>query len=101
MNPRPPALSRSPAVWLLVAVFALEFFLFDNFGARRFTPIYPRWNDQIQYLSESYTGYEFARANGFFTGLWHTLTNRSAQGTLHDFFAVIVFTLAGPSRSVT
>ncbi len=88
-----------PALWLLVAVFALEFFLFDHFGARRFTPIYPRWNDQIQYLSESYTGYEFARAHGFFAGLWHTLTNRSAQGTLHDVYATIVFTLAGPSRS--
>ena len=90
---------RRPAFWLLLAVFALEFFFFDQLGARRHTSIYPRWNDQIQYLSESYTGYEFAHTHGFFPGLWQALTNRSAQGTLHDFYAVIVFTLVGPSRS--
>ncbi|MEO6246383.1 MAG: hypothetical protein ABIQ12_13190 [Opitutaceae bacterium] len=90
---------RRPSLWVLVAVCALEFFLFDWFGAHRHTAIYPRWNDQIQYLSESYTGYEYARAHGFFAGLWQALTNRSAQGTLHDVYAIIVFTLAGPSRS--
>lgn len=92
-------LHRSPALWVLVALFAVEFFLFDHFGARRFTGVYPRWNDQIQYLSESYAAYEHARAHGFFSGLWQTLANTSAQGALHDFFALIAFQFAGPSRS--
>lgn len=90
---------RSPAFWLLLVVFALEFWLFDHFGARRHTPVYPRWNDQIQYLTESYTGYELARARGLVAGLFNALTNPSAQGTLHDFFAIIAFAIAGPSRS--
>ena len=93
------AVRRSPALWLLLALFAAEFFLFDHFGSHRHTGVYPRWNDQIQYLSEAYTGYEFARVHGFAAGLWQTLVNPSAQGTLHDFFAVVAFTLAGPSRS--
>jgi hypothetical protein len=95
----PRRLFRSPATWLLVAVFITEFFLFDRFGSRRVTSIYPRWNDQIQYLSEAYTGYEYARQHGLGAGLWHTLVNPSAQGTLHDFAAVIVFQLTAPSRS--
>jgi hypothetical protein len=94
-----PSFRTSPAFWLLVLVCALEFFLFDRFGARRHTVIYPRWNDQIQYLSESYTAYEFARSHGWLAGIWETLTNRSAQGTLHDLYALIVFAVAGPSRS--
>lgn len=98
MSPANP-LHRSPALWALVALFAVEFFLFDHFGARRFTGVYPRWNDQIQYLSESYAAYEHARVHGFFSGLWQTLANTSAQGTLHDFFALIAFQFAGPSRS--
>jgi hypothetical protein len=96
---RIPPVFRSPVFWLLVGVFALEFFLFDQFGARRHTPVYPRWNDQIQYLTESYTGYESARSRGFVAGLLNALTNPSAQGTLHDFLAIIAFAIAGPSRS--
>jgi len=47
---------RRPAggLWLLglLGVFALEFFLFDQFGARRHTGVYPKWNDQVQYLTD-------------------------------------------------
>jgi len=78
---------------------AAEFAFFDLIGARRHTWIYPRWNDQIQYLTESYTGYEYLKAHGFWPGLWQTLVNPSAQGTLHDFFAVGLFSVFGPSRS--
>lgn len=99
MKARIPAVLRSRAFWLLLAVFAFEFFLFDQFGSRRHTPVYPRWNDQIQYLTESYTGYELARERGLVAGLSEALTNSSAQGTLHDFLAIIAFTVAGPSRS--
>lgn len=83
----------------LFVLFLLEFLLFDQVGAHRVTRIYPRWNDQIQYLSEAYTGYEYARLHGFLAGLWHTLVNPSAQGTLHDFAAVILFQFTGASRS--
>lgn len=85
--------------WLLFALFVAEFLLYDQVGIRRHTWVYPRWNDQIQYLTESYTGYEYLRTHGFWTGLWQTLVNPSAQGTLHDFFAVLVFSVVGPSRS--
>src|SRR5688572_6305012 len=98
MKARVHGLIRSPTWWLAVALLA-EFLLFDQFGAKRFTHLYPRWNDQIQYLTESYAGYEYARAHGAGAGLWQTLANRSAQGTLHDTWALIAFTLAGPSRS--
>lgn len=94
----PFTLTRRQAV-LLFAIFLVEFLLFDQFGAHRHTSVYPRWNDQIQYLGEAYTGYEYARAHGFARGLWQTLVNPSAQGTLHDVGALFAFTLAGPSRS--
>jgi hypothetical protein len=87
------------ALVLLAAIFVAELFLFDQFGSKRVTSIYPRWNDQIQYLSECYAGYEYTRAHGMVAGLSHTLINPSAQGTLHDFVAVIAFKIVGPSRS--
>lgn len=90
---------RSRAFWLLVLVFALELVVFDQFGSRRHTSVFPRWNDQVQYLTESYTGYEYVRAHGIAPGLWRAFVNRSAQGTLHDFLAILVFLVAGPSRS--
>jgi hypothetical protein len=99
MTPRLPPFLRSPVFWLLLGVFAAEFWLFDQYGARRHTAVYPRWHDQVQYLSEAYTGYEFARSRGVLAGLLNALTNSSAQGTLHDFFAIVVFLFAGPSRS--
>src|SRR5688500_20319227 len=99
MRTRLHAWLRSPVGWLLVLTFALEFVVFDQFGARRHTSVYPRWNDQIQYLGDSYTAYEFAESRGVVAGLLNALTNASAQGTLHDFFALIVFLVAGPSRS--
>ncbi len=90
---------RSPLAGVLLLVFAAEFFLFDHYGSHRFTAIYPRWNDQIQYLGEAYSGYEYARAHGLAAALWHTLVNPSAQGTLHDVAANVVFAFTGPSRS--
>ena len=96
---RLPGSLRSPALWLLVAACAAEFFVFDHFGARRHTPVFPRWHDQIQYLTESYSGYEFARTRGTIAGLLNALTNASGQGVLHDFFALVTFLPAGPSRS--
>lgn len=99
MKPRLPPFLRSPAVWLLLAVLVAEFGLFDQVGARRHTAVYPRFNDQIQYLTESYAGHEFARRHGLVAGLLNALTNPSAQGTLHDVLAVAALHVAGPSRS--
>ena len=91
---------RSPTLWALFALFGAEFALFDQVGARNHSWIYPRWNDQVQYLTECYTGWEFMRSHGFWSGLWQTLVNPSAQGTLHDFEGVLAFSVAGgPSRS--
>lgn len=95
-RPRPAALVN---VALLLLAFVAEFLFFDTHASRAQAKIYPRWSDQIQYLGEAYTGYEYARAQGLPAGLWQTLVNPSAQGTLHDFAALVVFEFAGPSRS--
>jgi hypothetical protein len=87
----------TPAV--LLTLFVAEFLYFDLETSRHVTWIYPRWNDQIQYLTESYAGYTYSLAHGFWPGVLQTLVNPSAQGTLHDFYALLVFRLAGPSRS--
>lgn len=88
-------------MWLAAAALMLaEFLVFDRMTSQHHTKIYPRWNDQIQYLTESYLGYEAARAHGLAQGLRTTLTNPVPQGTLHDVAALLVFTFAGsPSRS--
>lgn len=86
--------------WVLLAVlFAAEFLAFDLYGSRRVTGIYPRWNDQIQYLSEAYLGHEYAKQHGLAAAVWQTVVNPSAQGTLHDVAATVLFAVTGPSRS--
>ncbi|MBI5689427.1 MAG: hypothetical protein HZC55_04965 [Verrucomicrobia bacterium] len=87
------------APWLLLMVAAVEFVLFDQIGARRITRFYPRWDDQVQYLSEAYQAHETARREGFGAGLRQAWLTPSAQGTLHDVYGVVAFQLAGPSRS--
>ena len=100
MTPSPAGREgRHRQYWLLALLLLAEFLLFDQWGAHRHTWIWPRWNDQIQYLTESYTGYEYLRAHGWPAGLWHSLVNPSAQGTLHDFYAIVLFWVTGPSRS--
>jgi hypothetical protein len=100
MVPPPSSRTINRGFFLVLAVLlAAEFLLFDLVGAKHHTWVYPRWNDQIQYLTEGYTGYEYSRDHGFAAGLKESLLNRSAQGTLHDFLAVLVFSVAGPSRS--
>src|SRR4051812_23802398 len=66
---------RRPTLWALLALFAAEFTLFDQVGARNHSWIYPRWNDQVQYLTECYKGWEFLRAHGFWRGIAETLLN--------------------------
>jgi hypothetical protein len=83
----------------VLGFLALEFLLFDQVGARQHTVIHPRWNDQIQYLTEAYTGWQYASRHGLLVGLGEALVNPSAQGTLHDFFTTLLFAVAGPSRS--
>lgn len=95
--PRPPP--RLPAAWWFVVICLFEFLLFDQVGARRITGLYPRWDDQVQYLSESYLAHERARAEGFGSALRHAILAPTAQGTLHDAAALVVFQIAGPSRS--
>ena len=86
--------------WLaFVGCLLAEFLLFDRTTSAHHAWVYPRWNDQIQYLTEAYTGYEKLRNDGVLNGLRSALVNPSAQGTMHDFYALCVFTLAGPSRS--
>jgi hypothetical protein len=86
--------------WILFLVLAAEFLVFDRMTSRHYAGIYPRWNDQIETLNESYTGYEYRQTHGLAAGLGHTLAKPAAQGTLHSFWAMLVFEVAGgPSRT--
>ncbi|MBX3736373.1 MAG: hypothetical protein KF715_06790 [Candidatus Didemnitutus sp.] len=94
-------LRRDRTFWLAAIVLMLgEFLLFDRMTSRHHAGFYPRWNDQIQYLTEAYTAYEKAQGGGFLAGLKQTLTKPALQGTLHDTAALCIFTLVGSaSRS--
>jgi hypothetical protein len=96
--PRPVSLRR---LWLLAAgLMLVEFLVFDRMTSRNHASIYPRWSDQIQYLTEAYTAYEQAQAHGLVAGLKFALGKTALQGTLHDTAALLVFKLAGSaSRS--
>lgn len=86
--------------WCLLGLLLVaEFLLFDVMTSRHHAWVYPRWNDQIQYLTEAYTSYEQARQHGLWAGLREAILNPAAQGTMHDIAAVLVFSVAGPSRS--
>lgn len=86
--------------WALFLVLIAEFLLFDRMTSLHYARVYPRWNDQIETLTESYTGYEYLRTNGFWPGIGHTLAKPAAQGDLHSLWAILVFEAVGrPSRS--
>lgn len=87
-------------LWLLAGlVMLVEFLIFDRMTSLHHARIYPRWSDQIQYLTEAYTCYDALNEHGLWAGLKTALTNPAAQGTLHDVLAVPLFALVGPSRS--
>jgi hypothetical protein len=96
--PRPVSLRW---LWLLAAALMLvEFLLFDRMTSRNHASVYPRWSDQIQYLTEAYTAYEHAQAHGLPAGVKFALGKTALQGTLHDTAALFVFWFAGSaSRS--
>ena len=63
-------LPRNRWLWLIAgALMVLELFVFDRLAARRQGMVYPRWSDQIQYLSESYYSYDQLEAHGWWHGL--------------------------------
>ncbi len=97
-SPRPVSLRWG---WLLAAALMLvEFLVFDRMTSRQHASVYPRWSDQVQYLTEAYTAYEHARAEGLPAGLKFALGKTALQGTLHDTAALLVFAIAGSaSRS--
>lgn len=90
---------RLPSTAILSTLLIAEFFIFDVFTSRHHTWIYPRWHDQVQYLTEVYLGHEASRLNGFLSGIWYALTKPSAQGMMDCPLTVIIFELTGPSRS--
>ena len=96
--PRPVSLRW---LWLLAAgLMLVEFLVFDRMTSRHHASVYPRWSDQIQYLSESYYSYDELKSHGWWHGLAYACTNPAAQGTLHDIVAVVAFGLFGPSRAL-
>lgn len=85
-------------VLALTAVFAAELALFSAATSRHYAWAFPRWFDQLQYLDEAYDAYDFMQAHGFLGGVRHALAHVSAQGALHGFLALLVFSVLGPSR---
>ena len=84
-------------IFLLLLV---QFLWFDLVGVKSAVATWPRWNDQIQYLTEAYTAWEIQRTAGLAAAWWHTLTNPAAQGAWHDTATLFIFNVAGgPSRS--
>jgi len=94
-----PRRARALTVLALIAVMAAELSLFCWGTSRHSAWIYPRWFDQVQYLSEAYDTFGVARAHGFVAAAAHALREPSPQGALHAFLALIVFEVAGPSRA--
>jgi len=98
-----PRSTLTARMWVIAGLLMLaEFLVFDRMTSRYHASLYPRWNDQIQYLTEAYTAYDEMHAHGLVAGLKLALGKNAVQGTLHDTAAVVVFWLAGSvSRSAT
>ncbi|MEJ1974389.1 MAG: hypothetical protein WDM96_18625 [Lacunisphaera sp.] len=61
-----------------------EFLVFARTTSRFHAPVYPRWTDQAQHLTEAYTAGQAAQADGLWAGVkaaWH---KHAPQGALHD-----------------
>ena len=84
---------------LLAALLAAEMLLFLEITHHYYAWSYPRWNDQVQYLGQSYGTYEKARADGYCAAAWNGLTEISAQGCLHEVLTLPIFTVFGASRT--
>ena len=82
----------------LIFIFLLETLIFVAAVKSNVADIYPRFNDQIQYLSDSYLVYEKYLNEGLLAGLWYGIREPAAQGITHRFFALIAFMLFGASR---
>ena len=96
-----PKASLNRWMWLAAGLLMLaEFLLFDRMTSRHHASIYPRWNDQIQYLTESYYAYDHMREHGLAAGLKFALDTFAVQGKLHNTCAVLIFWVVGSaSRS--
>jgi hypothetical protein len=97
----PAKSSLTPGLWAVaLGLMLVEFLVFDRMTSRHHASFYPRWNDQIQYLTDAYTAYDEMQAHGLFAGLKFALGKNAVQGTLHDTAALFTFGLAGSaSRS--
>lgn len=95
------ALPRNRWLWPAAgALMLLELVVFDRYAAQRQALVYPRWSDQIQYLSEFYTADYVRATQGWLAGLQYACTNPAAQGTLHDIVGVFVSAVFGATRRV-
>ncbi len=79
-------------------MFAAELTVFCEVTSRHYAWVYPRWQDQLQYLQEAYNGYVRAQDVGFAKGVRQALSQVSPQGLLHRPLTLLVFEAVGPSR---
>lgn len=86
-------------IYFLAIICALEILIFYYPVINYISLFHPRFNDQIQYLSESYLTYEAYKNSGFFGGVWYGITNAAYQGLFHDLYAFFFMTIFGANRS--
>jgi hypothetical protein len=95
--------SKHRTLWhilFFVTLLCGETFLFLHMTSLHHAWIFPRWNDQVQYLTEGYMGYEEVRQHGLLQGIWSSMVKPSPQGMLYAPFSVILFSIFGPFRIV-
>jgi hypothetical protein len=87
-------------VWagVLVLLLGLEGALLHLVAAVGVAPYYPRWFDQVQYLTESYRAYDALRERGIVEGMVNSLAEPRVQGWLLQLEAALVFLVTGPAR---
>jgi hypothetical protein len=102
LNERLASLSRllrSPGWYvILTAILIFEAIVLHSAAREAVAPFYPTYLDQVQYLTESYTGYDILSSHGLVAGLWGVLQEPRAQGMLTQFEAAILFLWTGPQR---
>ena len=103
MDPRAPKGAKGGTrvlhLFALMAVFGAELALFCVATKRHYAWFYPRGFDQLQYLREAYAAYDQMQLHGLAGGAREALAQVSPQGSLHGLFAMLVFAVAGPSRT--
>jgi hypothetical protein len=87
-------------VWLglLLAAIVVQVGIIRTTSAWTVAPHLPFWADQVQYLTETYRGYEMMRDRGLLVGTIDAIRQPRPQGWLLQTAASLYMQVVGPSR---